>query len=254
MNFQTISAGKIELKMKSFDIRIFMRGLFKSLNFVVNNRKLAFNFELDNKLPSYLVGDPYRIQQVITNFVSNASKFTPPGGIVSVHVKLISQEHELVRIRFSIIDNGAGISELDQSRLFQSFSQINPGELQGGKGMGLGLFICKELVEKHGGLVGVKSNLGKGSEFYFEIPFAVPKFDFIQITADSQADVSPKSLSKVLSSNIKPFLTGTLPISPFGSSLKESTDNLVIVVAVDNGFIRALLFQILVQLQYSFVL
>jgi signal transduction histidine kinase len=124
--------------------------------------------------------DPRRIEQVIANFLSNALKFTPPGGRVAVSLKPSSEG-----VEFTVADNGHGLNPEDLPNLFQPFSRI--GTLVQGKhsGTGLGLFICKGIVEAHGGRVGVESKgPGKGSTFSAWLPRKQP-------TATAQAPRHP---------------------------------------------------------------
>lgn len=109
--------------------------------------------------------DPDRITQVVVNLLSNAAKFSKPGGVVRVEVRR-SEDH----VRVSVIDQGEGIPEEFRERIFSRFSQADGSDTRQKGGTGLGLSICKSLVEQHGGRIDYRSEVGKGTEFYFELP------------------------------------------------------------------------------------
>ncbi len=117
-------------------------------------------------IPSLLRGDPGRLRQVLTNLAGNAVKFTPAGE-VAIRVTLVSETPDDVMLRFSVTDTGIGIPLEKQKRLFDKFSQVNATTTRQFGGTGLGLAIAKELVDKMGGEIGVRSDTRKGSEFWF---------------------------------------------------------------------------------------
>ena len=112
--------------------------------------------------------DPDRITQVVVNLLSNAAKFSKPGGVVRVEV---SRRDGHVRV--SVIDQGEGIPDEFRERIFSRFSQADGSDTRQKGGTGLGLSICKSLVEQHGGRIDYRSEVGKGTEFYFELPLVL---------------------------------------------------------------------------------
>ena len=115
--------------------------------------------------------DEYKINQVIRNLVSNAIKFSPPYSEVRISVKKVHSAEKGERIRLEVMDSGPGISEANQKKLFNEIVQFNPGELQGGGGSGLGLWISKRIVDMHDGTIGIDSaGEGFGSTFFVELP------------------------------------------------------------------------------------
>ncbi len=116
-----------------------------------------------------LIADEQRLTQVITNLLSNANKFTPEGGSIRMEVSLISDDGELVNIRFSVSDSGIGISREQQERIFFEFEQASNETSRRFGGTGLGLSISKKIVNMMGGDIQVESETGQGSTFVFNI-------------------------------------------------------------------------------------
>ncbi|MDQ3640421.1 MAG: response regulator [Actinomycetota bacterium] len=161
LDFSKIEAGRLELEVSDFDLREVVDGVAELLAPVAQEKELELVTMTGPEVPSVVSGDLARVRQVLTNLVSNGIKFTDRGEIeVSV-----SADADL--IRFEVRDTGVGIAEADQERLFESFAQADPSTTRRYGGTGLGLAICKRLVEVMGGEIGVTSELGKGSTFWF---------------------------------------------------------------------------------------
>ncbi len=129
-------------------------------------KKIDLTSEVQEGLPSVKV-DVWRIHQVIENLLSNAIKFTPEGGKVKVAASMEPGKRDII---VSVSDNGPGIAKKDQEKLFTKFHQVDSNTTRNSGGLGLGLVICKGIVEAHGGRIWVESELGKGSTFSFTIP------------------------------------------------------------------------------------
>jgi len=124
-------------------------------------------------VPTTVIGDRYRVEHIISNFVSNACKFSPRGGEVVVSVTS-RNAGAFAEVTVTVSDQGCGISPENQEKLFRNFVQIRPSALQKGQGSGLGLALCKAIVDLHeGSKIGVRSEEGRGSSFYFTIRFPV---------------------------------------------------------------------------------
>ncbi|MFN2327895.1 MAG: response regulator, partial [Chromatocurvus sp.] len=139
-----------------------------------NTGHLEFIFNIQPDLPAYLIGDSLRLSQVLTNLLSNAFKFTDEGGVVELGIRSVGPiAGSLVTLRFSVRDTGIGMSEEEQSRLFQPFSQADSSTTRRYGGSGLGLVISQRLVEAMGGKLSATSSPGKGSTFGFTLALPV---------------------------------------------------------------------------------
>jgi signal transduction histidine kinase/DNA-binding response OmpR family regulator len=168
LDFSKIEAGKLDMEEIDFDIRAMMNDFASTMAFNAEEKNLEFICALHPKVPAFLVGDPGRLRQILTNLVGNAFKFTSEGE-VSVH-GIIEQELDTeIVLRFSISDTGIGIPEDKKDKLFQSFSQVDASTTREFGGTGLGLAISKQISETMGGEIGIESEAGKGSTFWFTV-------------------------------------------------------------------------------------
>ncbi|RYZ82652.1 MAG: response regulator, partial [Proteobacteria bacterium] len=151
--------------------------------------------EIDPSIPLSIMGDPGRLQQVLTNLLSNAMKFTAEGQ-VSVRVSKILEEADSVKIRIEVQDTGVGISEEARARLFQPFQQADNSTTRKYGGSGLGLSICRHLVERMNGEMGFESVVGEGSTFWFTASFqkTQPKTE-AELAEESLPTVNDNGLS-----------------------------------------------------------
>jgi PAS domain S-box-containing protein len=166
LDFSKIEAGKLEMEHIDFDLPELLGTIVEMMRLRALGKGLSFVCNVAPDVPEVLHGDPGRLQQVLLNLITNAIKFTDAGS-VALHVGL---EGKGKMLRFRICDTGVGIPEDRLDRLFQPFSQVDGSMTRKYGGTGLGLVICKQLVELMHGAIGVKSKAGEGAEFWFRIP------------------------------------------------------------------------------------
>jgi signal transduction histidine kinase/CheY-like chemotaxis protein/HPt (histidine-containing phosphotransfer) domain-containing protein len=181
LDFSKIEAGKLELESVPLSVPELMSGLADVFASTAQDKGLELLFDVVPTLPPGLSGDPLRLRQVLQNLISNALKFTPRGEVL-VRVEKVSEELGQVVCRFSVRDTGIGIAPEQLPRLFQSFFQTDSSVTRKYGGTGLGLAISKRLVELMGGRIGVESEPGKGSLFWFQLPL---------VKSDTAAPASP---------------------------------------------------------------
>jgi signal transduction histidine kinase/ActR/RegA family two-component response regulator len=198
LQINKIEANKVELDPEQFNLKNKVENVISALDNSAknNNTKLHLNYE--GNLPETFVADQLKISQILINLIGNAIKFTKDGDIW-VKISKLNQNNDQYTLRFEIADNGIGISKEKQDHMFESFSQ---GSIQINRkygGTGLGLSIVKGLVEILKGKVYVKSELGKGSSFFFEIPLTYAPENVIKKEPNSHA----KKIEALDLSNIK---------------------------------------------------
>lgn len=167
LDLARLEAGTADLKMSNVDMVILLRNLIEKLSPQAKKANVTMQLDISPALPA-LVGDGDRLAQVFTNLVENALKFTPAKGTITLSAKKIEAEMEV-----SITDTGIGVEGEALPRLFDRFYQADPSRAGGEKhGAGLGLAIVKEIVEAHGGKIGVRSRVGHGTTFVIHLPLA----------------------------------------------------------------------------------
>ena len=170
LDFSKIEAGKVKLETINFSIHEVVEGVINAFIFRAEEKKIALKFVIDEAVPERIVGDQVRLTQVLNNLVSNAIKFTEQG-FVSIHVKALNHQDKHTDISFEVRDSGIGIGQDKIRTIFNSFTQATTDTTRKFGGTGLGLTICKRLVELQGGSIQVKSKEGIGSNFGFTLTY-----------------------------------------------------------------------------------
>jgi|GEM_PF-1665494 len=166
-NFVTLqSVSHIVSRKVSTDLGSLLNGVAQSAKVLADEKQISMEVEVPEDLPRAMV-NPMAIFQVLDNLISNALKFTDPKGTVTISARAIEKEGA---IEVLVRDTGVGISEADLPRIFDRFYQADGSLTRRFGGVGLGLTVCKEIVEQHGGQIRVESEEGKGSNFYFTVP------------------------------------------------------------------------------------
>ena len=169
LDFSKIEAGKLELINSDFELSVTVKEVIQLLSNQASRKGLKLQYAIDARVPTYIHGDPARLRQVLVNLIGNAIKFTEAGNVV-LKVSYVRAENELPLIYFEVMDKGIGITEEMQEVIFDPFSQADGTSTRKHQGTGLGLSICKQLVEMMGGQIGVTSEAGRGSIFWFSLP------------------------------------------------------------------------------------
>jgi len=168
LDFSKIEAKKLTLENIDFDLQILMDDIVSALAVTAHEKDLELIVDISSDVPFQLRGDPDRLRQIINNLVGNAVKFTHAGDVV-VRIKLVSESSTAAKLRFEVKDTGIGIPKDRQDSLFDHFTQVDSSHTRQYGGTGLGLAISKQLAEMMGGEIGVFSDDGQGSEFWFTV-------------------------------------------------------------------------------------
>lgn len=168
LDLSRVEAGKLELRFAPLEIGALCEELRALFDLRAEQRGLALTFSPPANGPCWIETDGARLQQVLVNLVGNAVKFTKSGG-VAVHIEITGGTEDCVTVRFGVSDTGSGIPPEEQARLFQPYVQLPGGEHGAASGTGLGLSISSRLVGLLGGTLGVRSEVGRGAEFFFTL-------------------------------------------------------------------------------------
>ncbi len=173
LDFSKIEAEKMELERVGFAPATLVRSVVSLFMVDARERGLRLSAEIDPSIPVILAGDPHRLNQILSNLVGNAIKFTSEGG-VTVRARVLERTRHHTRLRFEVADTGIGIEPEARGRLFSPFVQVDASTTRRFGGSGLGLAICRSLVTLMGGEIDVDSTPGDGSTFWFTIRLDTP--------------------------------------------------------------------------------
>lgn len=171
LDFSKIDAGKFTLEEIGFRINHTLRSVKSALQMKAEERGIDLSLNMDKVSRQVVIGDPYRLTQVLINLVNNALKFTPEGK-VDIFAEIVAESDNQMTVCFAVMDTGIGIPEEKQEIIFESFTQADDSITRKFGGTGLGLTISRKLVEIQGGRMWVESTVGEGSAFYFEVSYA----------------------------------------------------------------------------------
>lgn len=173
LDFSKIEAGKLTLEEIDFYLEDIFENVASIVGIKAEEKGVELHFDLPQNLPSGLIGDPLRLEQILVNLGNNAVKFTDQGGEVVIRVDFLSLSRTNMKLAVSVKDTGIGMTDEQMGKLFKSFSQADTSTTRNYGGTGLGLAICKRLTDLMGGTIKVESKIKVGSTFSFEVPIGV---------------------------------------------------------------------------------
>lgn len=174
LDFNKMESGKIVFEQVQFNLGDFLKDMMRTYSFRSKAKNLEFDIVSSDNLPAQVIGDPIRLNQILSNLLSNAIKFTQSG---SIHVFLneLERSEDSIKIEFKVQDTGLGIPKDKHKVIFDSYTQASADTTRHYGGTGLGLAICKKLVELQGGRIDLDSEPGVGSTFRFFLTFGIPE-------------------------------------------------------------------------------
>jgi len=167
LDISDLEYGSFILADSVFDFKTMVWDILRDADNNASKKRQLLDCKVDSEIPDTLYGDEKRVKHVITILLSNAVKFTHENGEISFNARVIDEENGIVTIKIEVTDNGIGISKEQQNNLFSIFEQADSGLNREYGGIGLGLALSKRIIELMGGSIGVESELGKGSKFWF---------------------------------------------------------------------------------------
>ncbi len=202
LDISKIEAGRLELEHAQFRLGDVLENLASIMAANAGDKDLELTISPPPDVGGHLIGDALRLEQVLINLTGNAIKFTERGSI-SVTIGLLAQDEKIAKLRFAVRDSGIGIPLDKQAQIFAPFSQADVSTTRRFGGTGLGLTICRHLVGNMGGEIGVISAFGKGSEFWFTVPFewsanqgyATPEMAALEVLIADDSEIARENLS-----------------------------------------------------------
>ncbi|MDD2886935.1 MAG: ATP-binding protein [Aliarcobacter sp.] len=180
LDISKIESGNFKVSFEKVDINKVCENSFELFSNRAIDKKIDFTFDMDKNIPKCLFSDGTRIKQVLSNILSNAIKFTPENGKINFNVQQLSKTDDIVKIRFSIKDSGIGISEDKIKNIFEPFIQIDNESNRKYEGTGLGLSISNHIINALNSQIEVKSEINKGTSFWFDLDFEICKENIIE--------------------------------------------------------------------------
>lgn len=191
LDLSKLEAGELKLNSTRFALRTVIKDLINLFQPQADAKGLALITSIAPEIPQWLVGPVDRLQQVLTNLIRNAIKFTATGKVIlQIQQQATSEEDVTVTLHFSVQDTGIGLAPEDQSRVFEPFTQVETSATRQYEGTGLGLTICRKIVRLMGGDIGVESSLGVGSTFWFTASLELAPVPSSVLSAPSLGHIS----------------------------------------------------------------
>ena len=228
LDFTKIEAGQINIESIRFYLGYEVGEVIKLLKDKVEQKNLKLSYHIDPNVPEMLIGDPLRLKQVLINLCNNSIKFTNDG-FVKIRIEAISSSDNKIRLKFEVEDSGIGISPENQLKLFKSFTQADASTTRKFSGTGLGLAISKNLVQLMNGDIGIISEEGKGSIFYFDSEFGIipQNLSVSEVNEISPLDLSVTKLKiLIVEDNIIIQKVATLNLNKMGHKVRVASNGI----------------------------
>ncbi|WP_202127817.1 response regulator [Clostridium sp. C2-6-12] len=193
LDLSKLEAEKVIIEEIDFDIRCLIQKVIDTNLIKAKEKYIQLYYHIDENIPKILIGDGYRIEQILNNLISNAVKFTD-NGIIMVNINKVNSFNDVYEIKFSVEDMGIGLSEEEMKYIFKSFTQVDGSITRKYGGTGLGLAISQELAELMGSHIEVESEIGIGSKFYFTIKLLQAKEK--EIIEDPDSNINKEKVLK----------------------------------------------------------
>jgi PAS domain S-box-containing protein len=255
LDLSRIEAGKLRLDRADFSLQSTIAETASMFALQARAKGLEFVSTISQGLPEHAVGDPGRLRQVLTNLLGNAVKFTERGEVV-LKAEVVSQTRDAMQLKFTVQDSGIGVPPGELGRLFDSFTQVDESNTRKYGGTGLGLAISKQLVELLGGEIGLKSEPGKGSKFWFTASFGKSaRPNSVARAAGNKADLNgrPASTPRVTAAKSQSSAgeptSAAAPASPSKASPFQAS--MRILLAEDNEINQRIALRLLQKLGLS---
>ena len=203
LDISKIEAGKLVISREQFDLHVLVNSIISIQSMIGSTKGLSVTCVVDSNVPFLLKGDEQHLKQVLVNLIGNAVKFTNTGS-VTLSVKKVEQIDDEATIRFEVKDTGIGIDAGLLSKVFDDFTQVSGSAQSTVGGTGLGTTISKDLVELMNGKIGVESELGEGSLFWFELPFTEIIHDSLDMPDNHMLLIATDAIKD----QVRPLLTG----------------------------------------------
>lgn len=198
LDFEKIESGKMEFEKVDFDLHRLLKGIQTLMSGHAAAKNITLELDIDPQVPEMVVGDPTRIRQILLNLVNNAIKFTPKG-VVRIQARDLTADKSqgITQLYVGVQDSGIGISPEAQKKIFIPFAQADSSTSRKYGGTGLGLTICKRLIEAMGGQIGINSREGEGSTFFFTLTMSKSSANLNRVVVDPiPATASPQTRVK----------------------------------------------------------
>jgi PAS domain S-box-containing protein len=231
LDLSKIEAGKISLEAVPFSLRDILQAVHSSYGALADAKGLKLTLDIDASVPAHLLGDPVRVRQILSNFTTNALKFTNHGS-----VRLGAGVTQSGLLRISVSDTGVGIASETQARLFTPFTQADTSTTRRYGGTGLGLSICRELATLMGGSVGIDSRVSQGSTFWADLP--LQSFAAGAPVPDTSWDVSDRLQGAhvlVVEDNAVNMMIVVAMLEQWGVQVAQVTDGSLALAAVEHA-------------------